>query len=60
MEIVGEEVRKLEECLKKNGVEWEKPVLTVDTLGTPAIPSLRITHHGYVRLKDREILSLEV
>ncbi len=60
MEIVGEEVRKLEECLKKNGVEWEKPVLTVDTLGTPAIPNLRITHHGYVRLKDREILSLEV
>jgi adenine deaminase len=60
MEIVGEEVRKLEECLKKNGVEWEKPVLTVDTLGTPAIPSLRITHHGYVRLKDREILSLEI
>jgi adenine deaminase len=59
MEIVGEEVRKLEECLKKNGVEWEKPVLTVDTSWNPAIPSLRITHHGYVRLKDREILSLK-
>jgi adenine deaminase len=60
MERVAKEVRKLEECLKKNGVKWEKPVLTVDTLGTPAIPSLRITHHGYVRLKDREILSLEI
>jgi len=60
MEIVGDEVRKLEECLRKNGVKWEKPVLTVDTLGTPAIPNLRITHHGYVRLKDREILSLEI
>ncbi len=60
MEIVANEVRKLEECLKKNGVKWEKPILTVDTFGTPAIPNLRITHHGYVRLKDREILSLEI
>ena len=60
MERVRDEVRKLEECLRKNGVKWEKPILTVDTFGTPAIPSLRITNHGYVRLKDREILSLEV
>ena len=60
MERIAKEVRKLEEGLKKNGVKWEKPILTVDTLGTPAIPSLRITHHGYVRLKDREILSLKI
>jgi adenine deaminase len=60
MERVAREVKKLEEGLKKNGAKWEKPVLTVDTLGTPAIPNLRITHHGYVRLKDREILTLEV
>jgi adenine deaminase len=59
MEIVGEEVRKLEESLRKNGVKWEKPTLTVDTLGTAAIPHLRITHQGYVNLKDRKILSLE-
>ena len=60
MERVRDEVRKLEEFLKENGVKWEKPILTVDTFGTPAIPNLRITHHGYVRLKDREILSLEI
>jgi adenine deaminase len=60
METVGSEVKKLEESLKKNGVRWEKPILTVDTFGTPAIPSLRITNHGYVRLKDREVLSLEI
>ena len=60
MKRVGDEVRKLEECLKRNGVKWEKPILTVDTLGTPAIPNLRITHHGYVRLKDRETLSLKI
>jgi adenine deaminase len=60
METVGRRVKKLEESLRENGVRWEKPILTVDTFGTPAIPSLRITNHGYVRLKDREVLSLEV
>jgi len=60
MEILNSELKKLEESLKRNGVRLEKPVLTIDTLGTPAIPHLRITHHGYVNLKDRKILSLEV
>ena len=60
MEIVREEVRKLEESLRENGVKWEKPVLTVDTLGTPAIPHMRITHQGYVNVKDRKILPVEV
>jgi len=62
METVRGEVRELEESLKKNGVKWEKPMLTVDTLGTPAIPHLRITHQGYIRLKDQDqgILSLEI
>lgn len=60
MEILRTEIKKLEESLKENGVKLEKPVLTIDTLGTPAIPHLRITHHGYVNLKDRKILPLEV
>ena len=60
MEILSAEVKNLEEFLKKNGVMWEKPILTIDTLGTPAIPHLRITHQGYVNLKDRKILPLEV
>ncbi len=60
METVREEVKKLEDSLKENGVKWEKPALTIDTLGTPAIPQLRITHNGYVRLKDREILPVQV
>jgi adenine deaminase len=58
MEIMKAEIKHLEEALKRNGVRWEKPCLTVDTLGTAAIPHLRITHHGYVRLKDRKILPL--
>jgi adenine deaminase len=60
MEIVREEIRKLEESLRMNGVKWEKPTLTVDTLGTAAIPHLRINHNGYVNLKDRKILPVEV
>jgi adenine deaminase len=59
MEAVREEIRRLEESLRENGVKWEKPVLTIDTLGTPAIPHMRITHQGYVRLRDQKILPLE-
>jgi len=60
METVRDEVKKVEDSLRENGVKWEKPALTIDTLGTPAIPQLRITHNGYVRLKDREILPVQV
>jgi adenine deaminase len=57
---VREGIRQVEECLRKNGVTWEKPMLTVDTLGTPAIPHLKISHEGYVRLRDQKILPLQV
>jgi adenine deaminase len=60
MEIVRDEVRNLESSLKRNGVDWEKPALTVDTLTTPAIPHLRITHEGYVRVRDWKVLPVEV
>jgi adenine deaminase len=60
MERLREETKRLEEAFKRDGVRWEKPLLTIDTLGTPAIPHLRITHHGYVRLRDRAVLSVEV
>lgn len=59
MEEVKAEMKHLEESLRKNGVRWEKPTLTVDTLSTAAIPQLRITHRGYVRLKDRKILPVQ-
>ncbi|MBU2604053.1 MAG: amidohydrolase family protein [Actinobacteria bacterium] len=42
------------------GVAWEDPLLAIDTLTTPAIPHLRISHRGYVRLRDRALLPLEV
>ncbi|MEW6375711.1 MAG: adenine deaminase C-terminal domain-containing protein [Thermodesulfobacteriota bacterium] len=58
METIREEIIQLEDSLRENGVKWEKPILTIDTLGTSAIPHIRITHRGYVRLKDREVLSI--
>ena len=59
MKTVRDEMKKLEDTLMENGVKWEKPILTIDTLGTPAIPQLRISHNGYVRLKDKELLPVE-
>jgi adenine deaminase len=60
MRKIYEEAARLESALTENGVSWEKPVLAIDTLTTPAIPHLRISHEGYVRLKDRQVLPLEV
>jgi adenine deaminase len=60
MEVLREEVKKIEDALKENGVKLENPALTIDIFGTPAIPHLRITHNGYVRLKDRQILPVQV
>ena len=60
MEVLREEIKRLEAGLRDNGVPWESPLLTIDVLGTVAIPHLRITHKGYVRLKDRELLSVAV
>jgi adenine deaminase len=60
MEVLRKEIKKLEAALRDNGVLWESPLLTIDVLGTAAIPHLRITHSGYVRFKDRELLSAAV
>jgi len=60
MRTIYEEMKRLDAALRDNGVPWEKPTLTIDTLTTPAIPHMRISHEGYVRLKDRQVLPLEV
>lgn len=57
-ERVRADLRGVTEALRKAGVSWEDPILAVDTLTTPAIPHLRVTHRGYVRLKDRAVLPL--
>jgi len=42
MEIMREEMAQIETALRKNGVPWDRPVLTLDTLGSSAIPQLRL------------------
>ena len=60
VERVRREMGQIEETLRNAGVKVDRPILTISTLSAAAIPHLRITHHGYVRLKDRKILSWKV
>jgi len=60
MEAARDQIRRFEEALKQNGVDWGNPLLTLNTQGNAAIPHFRLTHQGYVRMKDREVLSLRV
>lgn len=59
-ERVRADLSALVAALRGAGVAWEDPLLAIDTLTTPAIPHLRITHRGYVRLRDRALLPLEI
>jgi adenine deaminase len=59
MGVLREEIVKLEAALRSNGVPWGNPLLTIDVLGTAAIPHLRITHKGYVRVKNQELLQAQ-
>jgi adenine deaminase len=56
---VRREITALRSALQEAGARWEDPLLAVDTLTTPAIPHLRMTHRGYVRLRDRALLPLQ-
>jgi adenine deaminase len=57
--VVVRQLAGLERALTENGVPWERPLLSLDTLTTAAIPHLRISRGGYVRLKDGAVLGLE-
>jgi adenine deaminase len=59
MPVLRARIRKIEDAMARAGVSWDKSLLTIDTLATAAIPHLRITHRGYVRLKDRALLGLD-
>ena len=59
IEQVCADLRAVTDALHEAGVPWEDPILAVDTLTTPAIPHLRVTHRGYVRLRDRALLPVE-
>ncbi len=59
METIAYNLKKINTHLNERGVPWDKPLLTVDVLGTAAIPHFRITHRGYVRFKDRKVSGLK-
>ncbi len=60
MEKARQKIKALEQALHDSGgVPWEKPMLSLVTLGSAAIPHLRITHEGYVRLKDFALLDIK-
>jgi adenine deaminase len=58
--VVVEQLAALERALSENGVPWERPLLSLDTLTTAAIPHLRLCSTGYVRLRDGAVLPLLV
>jgi len=60
METARAQVWEFEEKLHQNGVPWENPLLALNTQGNAAIPHFRLTHNGYVRMKDRTVLPLVV
>lgn len=57
---VRADLQGLTDAMHEAGVPWEDPILAVETLTSPAIPHLRMTHRGYVRLTDRALLPREV
>ncbi len=59
IEQVRADLCAVADALHQAGVRWDDPILAVDTLTTPAIPHLRVTHRGYVRLRDRALLRVE-
>jgi adenine deaminase len=60
MAVAADQIGRFEEALRENGVPWENPILTINTLGAAAIPHFRLTHNGYVRLRDRAVLGVKV
>lgn len=60
MAQTAEREEAVERALAEAGVPWENPSLTLSTLATAAIPFLRVSHRGYVRISDRALLPLEV
>jgi adenine deaminase len=57
---VADEVAAVNNALREFGCEFPNPLLSLETLTSPAIPHLRITADGYVRLKDGARLGLDI
>ncbi len=49
-------LEQVEEALRQLGSRLEDPLLGADVLTTAAIPHLRLSERGYVRLRDGQLL----
>ncbi|HYU18768.1 MAG TPA: adenine deaminase C-terminal domain-containing protein [Chloroflexota bacterium] len=58
LEEIASDLCTVEVALRELGCSSATPVLTADTMTTGAIPHLRITDRGYVRLRDAAMLGL--
>jgi len=47
-------------ALRELGCPWPNPLLSLETLTTPAIPFLRLSAEGYVRIKDGSPAGLDM
>ncbi|MCX7856603.1 MAG: amidohydrolase family protein [Deltaproteobacteria bacterium] len=59
-EEVVKRIGILNEKAKKMGIRWEKPLLSLETFTTPAIPFFRISDRGLVDLKTGQVMGLFV
>lgn len=57
---VADQVSSVQGALRSLGCQQPNPLQTVETLTTAAIPHLRLTPDGYVRLRDGARLGLEL
>jgi adenine deaminase len=57
-EVVAQKVRSVNEAIRQDGCPLPDPLLTLEFLTSPAIPHLRISAEGYVRLRDGARLPL--
>lgn len=60
MAEIVRDLDQVERALRHLGSRLEDPLLAADVLTTAAIPHLRITVRGYVRVKDGELLGVLV
>ena len=58
LDRIAADLDVVEGTLRELGCSSSTPILTADVMTTPAIPHLRITDRGYVRLRDGELLGL--
>lgn len=59
LEVVAE-LERIEAALRSLGSRLEDPLLAADVMTTAAIPHLRVTERGYVRLRDGALLGVFV